>query len=301
MAFELKRKESVPDGIRRITCERIDRAIEVLDGNGRKLVRDEAVHEARKRFKEVRGALRLVRDELGNKQFDRENRTFRDAGRPLSEVRDAKVLLDTLDELARHYKVRLNSGSFKRLRSALRARRRDVRRRVLKKDRATTSIVREVRRSSRRVRDWPLARKGWNAIADGLRETYRKGRVAMQDALRDNDDESLHEWRKRTKDLRYEIELLACAFPEAMQPMAEASHHLTDLLGQDHDLAVLQQIVEDELKDLDADDERELLNPLVAQRRKELLKEARKLGRKLFAEGDDDFVDRIHGYWKAWR
>ena len=66
-------------------------------------------------------------------------------------------------------------------------------------------------------------------------------------------------------------------------------------------MAVLQQIVEDELKDLDADDERELLNPLVAQRRKELLKEARKLGRKLFAEGDDDFVDRIHGYWKAWR
>ncbi|HEY7087968.1 MAG TPA: hypothetical protein VH518_07755 [Tepidisphaeraceae bacterium] len=81
MSFKLKRKETVPEGIRRVVCERIDRAVQSLDGNGRrKRVRDEAVHEARKRFKQVRGALRMVQDELGEKGFDRENRTFRDAG-----------------------------------------------------------------------------------------------------------------------------------------------------------------------------------------------------------------------------
>ena len=80
---------------------------------------DDAVHQVRKHFKQVRGALRMVRKELGGKQFNRENRTFRDAGRPLSEVRDAKVMVDTIDELTEHYKGQLTSRSFNRLRGAV--------------------------------------------------------------------------------------------------------------------------------------------------------------------------------------
>jgi CHAD domain-containing protein len=305
MSFELKRKETVPDGIRRVVCERIDVAVGALDAKRgkqrRNRIGDAAVHEARKRFKQVRGALRMVRKELGGREFDRENRTFRDAGRPLSEVRDAKVMLETLDELAKHYNGKLAAGSFKRLRRALRARRRDVRKRVLNENHATGSILKAVKQSSRGARDWPLAHNGWRAIAAGLQRTYRQGRDAMDEAIRDGSDEAFHEWRKRAKDLRYGIELLTRAWPETMQPMADALHHLTDLLGQDHDLAVLQGIVENELKHVDADDERELLRALVSQRRDELLKEARELGRKLYAECDNDFIDRIHGYWKAWR
>ncbi|MDB5289631.1 MAG: hypothetical protein JWL69_872 [Phycisphaerales bacterium] len=301
MAFELKHKESIPDGLRRVVCERVEKAMEVLDHNGRSRISDETVHESRKRFKQVRGALRLVREELGEKQFARENRVFRDAGRPLSEVRDAKVLLDTLDELAAHYKGRITPGSFKQLRAALEARRREVARRVLEENHATQAIVRELRKSSRRVEEWPLQHDGWKAIAPGLRQTYEQGRAAMQVAMRDGSDEAFHEWRKRGKDLRYEIELLCRVWPETMQPLADAAHHLTDLLGQDHDLAVLQGIAGNELKKSVPEAERELLEPLVAQRRSELQEEARELGRKLYSESDDEFVSRIHGYWKAWR
>jgi hypothetical protein len=42
-----------------------------------------------------------------------------------------------LDELADHYKGQLSSGSFKQLRDALEARRREVRKRVLEEDHAT--------------------------------------------------------------------------------------------------------------------------------------------------------------------
>ncbi|HEY2588665.1 MAG TPA: CHAD domain-containing protein [Tepidisphaeraceae bacterium] len=300
MSFELKQKETVPEGIRRVVCERIDKAMQTLDGNGRKSVNDEAVHEARKRFKQVRGALRVVRKELGGKQFDQENGTFRDAGRPLSEVRDAKVMVDTLDQLAEHYKGQLAAELFKQLRGALESRRREVRKRVLDANHTTRTILREVRKSSRRVADWPLTHTGWKAIAAGLRQTYRQGRDAMREAIRDDSDEAFHEWRKRAKDLRYAFELLARTWPEAIQPMADAAHHLTDLLGQDHDLAVLQQIVENELKDVCADGERELLEPLVKQRRSDLKKEACELGQKIYAERADEFIDRLHGYWKAW-
>src|SRR3954454_9440642 len=98
MAFELTKDETVPAGVRRVACSRIDHALAVL-GRPKRGASDRAVHEARKRFKEVRGALRLVRDEMGAKPFRKEKRTFRDARRPLSAARDAKVLVDTLDGL----------------------------------------------------------------------------------------------------------------------------------------------------------------------------------------------------------
>lgn len=45
MSFELKRKEAVPDGIRRVIGERIDKAMAALNGDARKTPDDEAVHE----------------------------------------------------------------------------------------------------------------------------------------------------------------------------------------------------------------------------------------------------------------
>ena len=84
MSFALKERENIRKGIRRIACNRIEKALEAI-GRKTTTVSDHAVHDARKRFKEIRGALRLVRDEIGEKTFKRENQVFRDAGRPLSE------------------------------------------------------------------------------------------------------------------------------------------------------------------------------------------------------------------------
>jgi len=301
MAFELKRKESVPQGVRRIACERLDKAIKALDASRRSALPDAAVHEARKQFKQVRGVLRLIRQEMGRKRFDRENRAFRDAGRPLSEVRDAKVLIDTLEMLAEHFSRELAKGSFKELRAALRSRRTQVRQNVLGKRSAARAIAAEVRRARRRVEDWPLRHKGWKAIAAGLRRTYSKGRGAMKQAIRRASDESVHEWRKRSKDLRYELELLAPSWPQTVEPMAQLLHDLTDLLGQDHDLAVLREIAVDELRDRLPEEEVEMIQPLVTQRREELQKQAIELGERLFAEKPREFTRRLHEYWKVWR
>ena len=60
---------------------------------------EEVVHDARKRFKKIRAVLRLVRGGIDRRVFDRENVRFRDAGRPLSEVRDVGVLVQALDRL----------------------------------------------------------------------------------------------------------------------------------------------------------------------------------------------------------
>ena len=64
MAYQLRSDESVPEGMGRIVREEFKSAAGQLKSrNGAK--RDEAIHQARKSIKKIRGVLRLVQPELG--------------------------------------------------------------------------------------------------------------------------------------------------------------------------------------------------------------------------------------------
>lgn len=94
-AYRLKTKEGPAQGIRRIALGRTEKALQRLEGTGDGELAV-AIHGARKDLKKLRGLLRLVRDELGEKTFKAENRRYRDAGRLLAGSRDAEVKLETL-------------------------------------------------------------------------------------------------------------------------------------------------------------------------------------------------------------
>ena len=109
MAYRFRRKESVQSGFRRIVRQQIDKAVTYLapasqgesppDANaGKPPDRHEAVHEARKCFKRIRAALRIVRPSLGQ-VYGEENAWFRNVSQSLSRVRDAEALIETLDAL----------------------------------------------------------------------------------------------------------------------------------------------------------------------------------------------------------
>jgi CHAD domain-containing protein len=301
VAFELKKRERVSRGVRRVVCNRIDRALSTLKNTDHHPAGDEAVHDARKRFKQIRGTLRLVRDELGEKTFARENRVYRDAGRPLSMVRDAKVLVDSLDKLLDHFHGRIKAGKFAWLRRALVNRRKTVRKQTLGRDHAVDRIVKALRSAQARVDDWPLRRRGWKAIENGLRDAYAKGRRAMKRAMKTPSDDALHEWRKRTKDLRYQLELVAGVSRKALAPLAERAKRLTDLLGDDHDLCVLGLIVHEQKRAKRSQLDVELLDALIAERRAALQKEGHRVGEKLYDRRPRDFVRHVKDCWKAGR
>src|SRR5262249_36140283 len=149
MSFELKPNETLRKGILRIARKQMDKALEQLTGP-HKGSRDEAVHEARKCFKKVRAGLRLVRPLIGEKAFREENVCFRDAGRPLTEVRDARIFIETLDHLADHFKEHVVGRSFADSRQALQANLRAVRKRVLDEQNAFTVVADAVRQARER-------------------------------------------------------------------------------------------------------------------------------------------------------
>jgi CHAD domain-containing protein len=265
--------------VREAAEERLDDALALLRGNlAGAREQDHAVHEVRKRLKEVRALARLVRQGLGEKTFEKINTTLRDAGRPLSEVRDATAVIDALGKL--------DARGVAAVHAELVERRTELRRRIIDSDDALAAAEKAIRKVRDGVGTWRID-GGWDTIEAGIGGAYRKGRRAMEQAFDDADDERWHEWRKRVKDLRYQLEMLAPLWPKVLKAAAKEAHTLTSLLGDDHDLAVLAS-----LAPLPA------LEEAIAERRGGLRAEARGLGRKLFAEKPGAFVRRLHAYWR---
>jgi CHAD domain-containing protein len=297
--MKLKRKDSVPAVVKRTVRKGIDSALETVDVKPEALIEDAAIHGARKQLKRSRGLIRVVRDDLGGRRFARTNRRLRDASRPLSNVRDAKVLIDTLEILCNT--EGLPQRSAEPVRKALEARRRQVRQHVMTDRHTRRTMIKNLRQSARSIARWSPAEQGWKALSAGLSRTYQQGRAAMEAVVREGSDTALHESRKRTKDLLYAMEFIVHVEPESLQPIVDDAHRLTDLLGDDHDLAVLQDVVDGELELRLSAARRNQLKGLVARRRRHIQQEARTLGHTLYAQSDAQFVERIHGYWQAWR
>jgi CHAD domain-containing protein len=300
MSVELKPDESLRKGIRRIVRKRMDKALEHLTGS-HKGSRDEAVHEARKCFKKIRAVLRMVRPVIGEKNYRKENTCFRDAGRPLTEVRDARILIETVDNLVEHFQEQMVRRSFADVRKALQDNLRAVRKRVLDEQNAFCVVAEAVRQARERIKSWADVRNKWSSVGEGLKDVYRRAGDAFGDAAADPSVVKLHEWRKQVKYLRYQFEVLRALWPERIQELATEADRMGDLLGDDHDLAVLRQMLTRDPRPGADDGEREALVALIDRRRAELEQEVLLLGERFFQDTPKELARRLKGYRKTWR
>jgi CHAD domain-containing protein len=278
--FRLGDGERVPDGVRRIARGQLDVSIERLRGDT-----DEdlgtAVHETRKSLKRLRATVRLARNELGDDAYRRENVAFRDAGGRLGGARDSQVLLDTLDALTDRYPDEAPRERLERFKRTLVGQHGAARRR-LHEGAAVAEVLGELRRARARVGEWQLEREGLDALAPGFKRIYRRGRRAYRAARHEPSIENLHELRKRAKYLWYAAQIVRAAAPKKMKPIARRAHELSNLIGEDHDLALLAQRA-NERRDRFADETAAgELAALVERRRAELQREAIVLGRRVF-------------------
>lgn len=300
MTLSLRHRESVRAAIRRIVRKRIGYAVELIcagpDRNS-----GERVHEARKQLKQVRALLRLIRPEAGRKRSSRVDRRLRQVTRALSAIRDATVLLETLLEMRRP--ADLPRASLARLRSTLEVRQKRTYAYNLATLRHRERLSGALRKAGGQVMGWSSIHKGWQAIGPGLRKVYGSARAAAAAAARVkvSDDETLHEARKRAKDLLHVLEFLRRIQPRDMEGQIRIFHQLTDLLGKDHDLAVLQVTAGGPLRRQLTSPELRRLLTAVAKRRRSLQHRSFAICRSVYASGEVAFERKIHGYWRRWR
>jgi CHAD domain-containing protein len=299
MAKELTATKPGTREVQRILRKQVNRAREALKGKSAS-ASDKEVHTARKQLKKARASLRLVREGLGSRLYRKENSSFRDAARPLTEVRDAKVLLETLDDLADHFPGAVSIPALAEVHLALEEYQHEVRERV-RKESSLGAVRDSLKETRKRARDWPLEGRGWSVLGAGLSRVYEAGRDAFEAARNEPSVENLHEWRKQVKYLWHQVEVLQPLWPSTLEGLAEQLHTLAGHLGDDHDLAVLRQKLQDEPGRFPDRDTAGALIGLIDRRRAELQKQAFFLGPRLYAEKPAQFAARLKGYWRAWR
>jgi CHAD domain-containing protein len=294
MEYTLQPDEHVSDGIKRIVDGKIQRAIDHID-EGDDV--HETVHEVRKRCKEIRAAVRLVRPVLPT--YKRENIHYRDAARRISDIRDAHAAVETFDDHLRpaiEARGVLDDSTLAGVRATLTDRRetlaaeQDLDRRL---DRVRADLV----EGRDRVPDLPIATEGYDAVAGGLRKSYKRAQNRMTEAYDDPGFERFHEWRKRIKYHRYHTRLLRRVWVGPMQRRRAELKELSDIIGYENDLAEFGIVMHD--KELFAPETREILNEIITAKRSELHRQGRPLGERLFAEDPDQLVDRLGAYWTA--
>jgi CHAD domain-containing protein len=304
MAFQLSAKESVSDGITRNVRRQIEKALKHLGAKGkpsqRGVSQNEAVHEVRKCFKRVRAALRLVRDDLGDDVYREENWCFRDAARPLTEVRDAEVLVEIVDRLPRQFSGAIEPGALAKIREALLANQQEVTRRVLDDGKAFAAVKEAAARALARLSNWRIERTGWANLGSGIRRVYRRGHRAFALASENSSVENLHEWRKQAMYLWHQLQLLEGVWTGSEKELVERTHQLSTLLGEDHDLAVFRETLAADplaygghriLKDLFA---------VIDRQRQDLERQAFDLGQELYKDSPKAFTSRIES-WMNYR
>ena len=299
MAYRLKAGESVSKGIKRIATEQIDKAIADLSVTDETSL-DEAVHQARKRLKKTRAIVRLVRDRLGKKVYRQENARYRDIGRKLANLRDVKVKSATLDGLTAHFGDTVGEEAFMDIRRELQVDYRQEYQRVLDQG-VIVSVKNELKDAKTQINNWKIKSSGWKAIDKSLKRVYKRGDRGLNLAMSKPTPENLHDWRKSVKYLRYYLCILRPIWSEMMEEWIDRTHDLSDYLGEDHDLAVLQEFVSNQPERFDRQHTLESLNALIDLRREELQPKAIFIGRRIYTEKDKRFVKRLNNYWKIWQ
>lgn len=255
----------------------------------------EGVHAARKGLKQTRALVRLARAPLGRRAFAEYNQGLRAIARQLSEQRDAAALVECWDALSRHDPQRFDASP------ALQAVRQRLCARVAK-DRGPEHNHGELRDQLDSLRaavpQWRLEAKGFALFEAGVRRTYGDGRRALKNAQQRRSDETLHQWRKRVKDHWYQTRLLQQAWPALFEARQASLEALAEGLGQDHDLALMQQLLAHQPALFGDPDTQARVATGIAERRDALYAEALLLGRRLYADKPGALLKRWRRLWR---
>lgn len=299
MSYKLRRSHPAPKEFRRILHEQIDKALEQVDEARKDPVHlDDAIHDLRKRCKKIRGLMRIYRQPLGD-QYKAENARFRDLAKAFSNIRDAEALTEALELLE---KVSSDDAAWRAskatLDDALRLHRRGVGYGSQGHKQLLNVAVDELRKARREGPDLPKQadRISFDYIAGSMAKTYRRGRKATKKALQDPTAENLHELRKRTKYHWHHLRLIQNAWPNVVKGRKKEVKRLSDLLGDDRDLMLLNTFLW--RRAILTPVQRDQVSQEISRQRYELQCEALRLARLVYLEKSDRLMVRFRRYWQ---
>jgi CHAD domain-containing protein len=291
MNYELRPDETIGDGIYRIVRRQIENAI--CASKAKQNGKGSPVHETRKHLKKARAALRLVRGEVERDLWKKEDCCLGEVAQLISQVRDAEVRLQTVRQL--HEFARGRTKGFRHTEEFL----------ALELDSFLAAFSEwpseaeeRLGRTLDRIRKWPWGAVRSRRLQRNVQRTYKQGRDILSDVTRKPSIRKLHSFRKRAKELWYQLRLLRPLAPDVFEELKDELKMIGECLGQVHDLAFVAQRLSS-IGPATREGDR-VLHLLIEARQRELERTAIALGQRFYAERPRQFARRISRYFSEW-
>jgi CHAD domain-containing protein len=291
MAFKLTNQATLDVEIQRVLCEQIDGALAELEGSLENL--DERIHECRQHLKRVRAVLRLIEPELGRGRFRKLDGAARSIAQGLAAARDSAALQESFDTLLKKIEPSAKAPFHERL-AALSRRLFPVEQRAAAASDAVLAQrepLAALRSEMERLR---LERTDFELVREGFRDSFARARRALARSDAEPTDERLHSLRTQAKRFQNQLALFEPLWPRVLRVQRAEITRMTEALGADHDLSLLEAKLRDAELDLEL---RAFLEEAVAARKAVLRERARKIAGRVFAESPKGLASRFARYY----
>jgi CHAD domain-containing protein len=293
MKYELSPAQSLRKNLVRIFRQQIDGGLALA--RGEKKPDDTPVHDMRKHLKKARAVLRLLREQIGRDSFRREDRRLRDIGRLMTEVRDAEVRLQTMRQLEQA--TRHHYRSYQKIERLLAIELENFLAAFAGWEKKSVPLLERARRASKK---WSRANYRWRRLRNAMQQTYKIGRKALATARAEPSAANIHELRKQTKLLGYQIRLLRPWNNLVVGGVIEELTQLGHLLGRVHDLVFLGDRLRLERGESHWGRQDDELLGLIENSQAELQRNGIEIAERFFAERPSKFVVHLDEWFNDW-
>jgi CHAD domain-containing protein len=257
----------------------------------------ENIHQARLCFKRMRSFLRLGRTGLGEELYQKYNVFYRDQSRSLSQLRDITAISETLQGFIKTRRTKSAKSFLNHYKNSLVLQRRQHIEKIIESN-IKADVIKALQVRSEEILKWEFTADAAEVFSSGVKRIYKRGKRLFVLTESIIDDHNMHEWRKQVKYLWYHLSVLTTVWPNIMKAWAKELQNLSQLLGSQHDLVLLEISVQS----LDPEpSDKQIINNLkssIKLRKQRLEKSSLLLGSKIYAETPSSIGERLKAYWK---
>lgn len=241
-----------------------------------------AVHEYRKALRRARAVLALVSAALPKAERKAVNRALREARRALGVARDHAVAPEAISVLPLGEIERHTAGAIIHAAGEAMPPVAEIKQLLAEGAARAAAQVEALEASLPQT-------VAWSAVESGLRKTYGDARRARKNAK--HSKRAFHSWRRRSKELGYQLDMLAGYGGNRMTELAREIEGITDTQGPAVDVIMLRDFVRTHAAGIDGEAIDHLVVSVEAQIQ-DLIADSRRAGREVFRKKPRRFAKR---------
>jgi CHAD domain-containing protein len=292
--YRIIKQEPLSETFLRVVNEQIGLSVSICKKSSDNA--DITTHELRKISKRIRALYRLYRKAIGEASYQNGQAHNRDLSQLLARHRLSAVLIETIQTISLDKRLKTDPILLNELILEFQKSHKQLTLDLIKKQKLFHQILLLLKAEKERIKNMPLLPCEFNALADGLRRTYRRGRNTLDVAVKEPTAENLHNLRKSVKYLWNQMILLRPLWPPVMRLTIHQLDLLAEKLGFDHDLAELEKHLMEKNKI-----QYEQLLIYIGNRRKQIQKTIYPLALRIYAVTPRSMAKRLKTYEEIFR